>query len=372
MDFDMTTRETGVKEALKALFKDRPGDLGWPLDPADQAYKERIIEWIRRLVAVGYMDMGVLEAKNSIALVAAQEELAAFSPALYLTAEISARLVGRIASRIEDRGILKAIISGEALGTAAFSEANTSYDQNPPSAAAQLLGDSYIIHGSKSWVANAAIADWVACFAGLGERRGIFLIRGNEKGLSIGPGMKGYGLEGLTFHPVAFNGASSMKQSSLLGEAGDSIAYTLKLWEDQILTSLSLGLMQRAYDEALGHAKAYHSGGKPIIAYQEVGFKLAEMLTLLQTARLLAYRAAWMDDTNQREAAMLCRCAKVFCAETAEQISSEAMQILGARAIFGSSDAASSHMASGYSKIMGTSVERSRVNIGDGVLETGC
>lgn len=371
MDFDMTTRETGVKEALGALFKERPEGPGWPLEPSDPAYKEKIIGWMKRLSAAGYLELGVVGGKNSIALVAAQEELAAYCPGLYLTVEISARLVGRIASLLEDRRVLKEIISGEALGTAAFSEANTSYDQNRPSTSAQLSGDSYLINGSKTWVANAAIADWIACFATLGEKRGIFFVRGGEKGLTAGPGTTGQGLGGPTFHPLEFNGSSAKKQTSLI-EDGDPLALTLKLWEDQILISLSLGAMQRAYDEALSHAKAYYSGGKPIIAYQEVGFKLAEMLTLLQTARLLAYRAAWMDDTNQREARMLCRCAKVFCAETADQISSEAMQVLGTRALFASSDASSSLMAAKYAKIMGTSVERSRVSIGDGVLETGC
>jgi len=93
---------------------------------------------------------------------------------------------------------------------------------------------------------------------------------------------------------------------------GDEPLKALRMWEDKILTAGSLGLMHRCYKNALSYAKSHKSGNKPIIAYQEVGFKLAEMLTLLQTAQLLAYRAAWMAETNNKEANVGARCAKVF------------------------------------------------------------
>jgi alkylation response protein AidB-like acyl-CoA dehydrogenase len=126
--------------------------------------------------------------------------------------------------------------------------------------------------------------------------------------------------------------------------------------------------MQRSYNEALAFAKTHSSAGKPIIAHQEVGFKLAEMLTLLQTAQLLAYRAAWMDETDQREAEIVARCAKVFSSEASEKIAAEALQILGARGFFQECASAEDFKVSKYLQVSGTSSERSRVRIGDGVL----
>jgi len=141
------------------------------------------------------------------------------------------------------------------------------------------------------------------------------------------------------------------------------------MWEDQVLTAASLGLMRRSFDAALKYAKAHRSGGKPIIAYQEVGFKLAEMLTLFQTAQLLAYRAAWMSESENREADVLAHSAKVFCAESAEKITSEALQILGGKGYVRGNPVEAGYRDAKYIQIAGTSTEISRMKIGDWVLE---
>jgi len=119
----------------------------------------------------------------------------------------------------------------------------------------------------------------------------------------------------------------------------------------------------------LSYAKNHKSGNKPIIAYQEVGFKLAEMLTLLQTAQLLAYRAAWMAETVNRETSSLAHCAKVFCAESAEEVASQALQILGGHGYIGRNPVEEGYRNAKYLQIAGTSTEISRMKIADGVLK---
>jgi alkylation response protein AidB-like acyl-CoA dehydrogenase len=142
----------------------------------------------------------------------------------------------------------------------------------------------------------------------------------------------------------------------------------VRSWEDEILTAAGLGLMRSALDSAAEYARVHKSGGKPIIAYQEIGFKLAEMLTLLQTAQLLAYRAAWMAETGDQEAELLGHCAKVFCAESAERITSASMQILGQHGYLRGHPAEEGFRNAKYLQIAGTSTEISRVKIGDSVL----
>jgi len=115
-------------------------------------------------------------------------------------------------------------------------------------------------------------------------------------------------------------------------------------------------------------AKGHRSGNKPIIAYQEVGFKLAEMVTIFQTARLLAYRAAWMAEAGDREGAVLAHCAKVFCAESAEEVASHALQILGGQGYLSGNPAEEAYRDAKYLQIAGTSSEISRMKIADGVL----
>ena len=126
--------------------------------------------------------------------------------------------------------------------------------------------------------------------------------------------------------------------------------------------------MKQSMDEAKDFAKRHESGGKPIITYQEVGFKLAEMFTLFQTSQLLAYRAAWMDETGDREAVVVAHCAKVFCGESAEKIASEALQILGIKGFTSDNPAEEGFRNAKYLQIAGTSTEISRMKIAEGVL----
>jgi alkylation response protein AidB-like acyl-CoA dehydrogenase len=119
----------------------------------------------------------------------------------------------------------------------------------------------------------------------------------------------------------------------------------------------------------LAYVKSHHRDGKPLIAHQEVGFKLAEMLTLLQTSQLLAYRAAWMSETGDSEAALLGHCAKVFCSESAEEVSSQALQVLGKRGFIRDKSAEKGYLDAKYLQIAGIPSELARNKIGDELME---
>jgi len=126
--------------------------------------------------------------------------------------------------------------------------------------------------------------------------------------------------------------------------------------------------MKAAFEAARDYAKAHKSGGKPIIAYQEVGFKLAEMLTLFQTSQLFAYRAAWGADENPKDADSLTLSAKVFLTESAEKVASFALQILAGSGYQAGNAAERAFRCSKYLQIAGTSTEISRVKIGDAAM----
>ena len=147
-----------------------------------------------------------------------------------------------------------------------------------------------------------------------------------------------------------------------------SILDTLRLWENQILLGASLGLMKAAFESARDYAKTHRSGGKPIIAYQEVAFKLSEMLTLLQTSQLFAYRTAWTLETSRKDAESLMWCAKVFCTEAAEKVSGYSLQILAGSGFISGNPAEVAYRCAKYGQIAGTSTEISRVKIGDAAL----
>ncbi|NOZ02133.1 MAG: hypothetical protein GXP54_09625, partial [Deltaproteobacteria bacterium] len=149
------------------------------------------------------------------------------------------------------------------------------------------------------------------------------------------------------------------------GEAGD----WYRLRYDLCLADACAGLMHRALKDAAAFAGARTRGARAVISHQEVRFKLAEMLTLMQTCELLNQRARWMLDTGDHEAATLVGCARVFGAENAERVASDAMQITaGSGYVKGGVSERAYRDAKGLA-LAGTSVELSRMAIADELLE---
>ena len=131
---------------------------------------------------------------------------------------------------------------------------------------------------------NAPIADWIAVAANFSESHGgetgFLLLNRESDGLSLGPRLPTLGYRGTAVSALSVVDCQVPSDQVLGPLPTDDLLRTVRAWEDQVLTAASLGLIQRAYGTALKYAKEHRSGGKPIIAFQEIGFKLAEMLTL--------------------------------------------------------------------------------------------
>jgi len=244
-----------------------------------------------------------------------------------------------------------------------------SVENEPFKTTAERSGETFLLTGSKDYVINAPMADQIAVIARADEKLAVVLVKTESPGVTVGERYGRLGYEGVPSAPVHFDHVNVPAADVIDSLDPPDILGNLRRWEDQILTSASLGLMDRSFQMALDHAKKHNRGGKPIIAYQEVGFKMAEMLTIRQTARLLAYRAAWMDETGDPERDVLANCAKVFCAESAEQVASQGLQVLGANGLTRENPVEESYGAAKYLQIAGTSSEVSRMKIGDRILE---
>jgi alkylation response protein AidB-like acyl-CoA dehydrogenase len=306
--------------------------------------------------------------------VATRESLAAVAPSLFLSAEVSIRLFGRLISVYgtpdQKASILPAIQEGRLIGAVGLSETGMNIESSLETLAVPA-GPDFLVSGEKGHVVNAPIADWLAVAGKINDRLAFFLLRPEHEGLSMGRRLPTLGYDGVAVSSLSLQSCPVSSGSCLGPFEDDEPLRKVRSWEDEILTAAGLGLMRSALDSASQYAREHKSGGKPIIAYQEIGFKLAEMLTLLQTAQLLAYRAAWMAETGDRETEILGHCAKVFCAESAERITSASMQILGQQGYLRGNPAEEGFRNAKYLQIAGTSTEISRVKIGDSVLERG-
>jgi len=372
MNFDYPENQETLRSKLKELLD--------PAEPAASAtnaglgqrgLRTAFLRAMKKLSEAGYLSPGLRSGKNSEELLAVREVLAAMDPSLFLSAEASTRVFGRLVAIYGNENqkseILPALTEGRLIGALGLTEAGMNLAGNPIQTRGAKQGEGYRVSGTKGHVVNAPVADLIAVAGECDGGPAFFLIPNPADGLVIGERLQTLGYDGAVISPLTLLDCVAPPRCVLGPFPG--LFETVRGWEDEILTAASLGLMQRAFDAATQYAKVHRSGGRPIIAYQEVSFKLAEMLTLYQTARLLAYRAAWMSETENREAAVLARCAKVFCTEAAEKVGSGALQVLGQQGFVRGNPAEATYRDAKHLQVAGTSSEISRIAIGDLLLE---
>lgn len=371
MNFDFSDKEKAyfdqVREAMTTFAGERDlesGDLS--------TIRDNLAGALSVLAPLGYLKMGVSDKEEpvsgTLALMAAMEQLSRISPSIFLSVEMSSRLFGRIVNQWDSSDnrtpLVQQLMAGEVVGAVALSESTMNVENEPLATVGTRDGDRIVVSGAKNYVVNGLLADWFAVAGRLDDQAVIFLVERETPGLALTERMATMGYAGLTIGGLELDACrlpeSRVIQSLDLG--------TLKLWENQILIAAALGMMESSFETAKMYAKTHRSGGKPVIAYQEVGFKLSEMLTLYQTAQLYAYRAAWTADDNPKAADVLTLCAKVFCTEAAETVSGKALQVLAGDGYRSGGAAEQAYRCAKYGQIAGVSTEIARVKIGDAAL----
>ncbi len=220
------------------------------------------------------------------------------------------------------------------LGAFALTEPSSGSDAASLATQAIRDGRQYIINGYKTFITNAGIADLYVIFATVDISRGhrgitAFVVEKDTPGLVVGKKEKKMGIRGSHTATLAFEDMHVPVQNRL-GEEGEGFKIAMQTFERTRvhIAISSVGVARAAYEYALGYAQERIQFGKPIINYQGIGFKLADMATQIEAARLLTWQAAYLADQgrpNTKEASM----AKVFAADTAMKVTTEAVQILG-------------------------------------------
>ena len=374
MNYDFTEQEVtffaGLAEKISPLAAGRALDQS-----AAAASAEGLREVLTALAQTPYLRLGIepVEGLNGeLSLMGAMEVLASISPSAYLSVEASTRLFGRAigtwGSPEQKERFLKPLLEGAAIGALGLSEATMNIENEPLKTRGEKQGDAFVVSGRKQYVVNAPLADWIAVAGTCEDAPTLFLVQKEAAGLAVSPPLQTIGYEGGSIASLTLENCRIPAEHVIFPDARAPMPALLRRWEDQVLLGASLGLSKTAFEFARDHAKSHKSGEKPIIAYQEIGFKLAEMLTLFQTAQLLAYRAAWNLEIAAADADELVDCAKVFCTEAAEQIASEAMKILGGAGFTSGNPVEQAYRCAKYGQIAGTSTEIGRVKIGDAAL----
>jgi alkylation response protein AidB-like acyl-CoA dehydrogenase len=231
---------------------------------------------------------------------------------------------------------LPGIIKGDIIGCFGLTEPEAGSDAASISTTAVKKGDSWVLNGTKTFITNAPIADVALIFAyndkskGPGSGVTSFIVDTKTPGFSIGKPFDKMGFRGSPTSEI-FLDDCEVPESAVLGEVGKGFIQAMKTLEyGRIGMALaSLGIATACLEISNKYSKERKAFGKPINRYQEISFKLADMMIMSDVSRLMIYKAAWAKQVNDPEATILASCAKVFATESATQISSLAVQVHG-------------------------------------------
>jgi butyryl-CoA dehydrogenase len=229
---------------------------------------------------------------------------------------------------------LRPLASGAKLGAYGLTEAGAGSDSRGTRTRAHRDGDQWVLAGSKRFITNAGVADTYIVTAVTDRNTdsgkiSAFIVEADTPGFSIGRMEEKMGLHASNTGELLFDDCR-IPAENLLGDEGDGDRLFLKTLDGGRIGigAMALGLAQAAYEAASAYAKERQQFGRPIASFQGIAFKIADMATQIDAARLMVYRAAWLKDGDQpysTEAAM----AKLFASEVARQVTNDALQVHG-------------------------------------------
>jgi alkylation response protein AidB-like acyl-CoA dehydrogenase len=376
VNFDWTIEEKQLKQKVSAIF-DRDAIL--ELDELDRAETPEIRnttkQYLERLGQAGYLSVGVGPESRSetMRLIAGQEEISTASGALFLSVEVTARVFGGLLKGFGSSEPIKEITErleqGLLIGAVAVSESEENQSSGYVPTSIRADGDFCVLSGRKDFVTNAPVADFIAALAEAPGGQMIAVVDPASPGVAIGERLKTLGYDGLIVAGVNFKKVRVPKALTLGPFTDRKLLEFLSQIQDLVLTMTSVGLMKSTLASAKKYSDTHIRGGRPVNRFQEIRFKLADMVTLSQTAELLAYRAGWLYSVADSEAPTVLHCAKVFSSEAAEQVTSMAMQIMAGPGYLSGNPVERAYREAKYAAIAGTTSEVARMAIADDLLQ---
>lgn len=268
----------------------------------------------------------------------AVEELSRVCASTGVTLSAHTSLAGwplyKFGSEEQKQKYLRPLAQGEKIGAYGLTEPGSGSDAGGMRTTAVLDGDDYILNGSKIFITNGGVADTYVVFAltdpeSRQKGTSAFIVEKDFPGFSVGKKEKKLGIRSSPTTELVFEDCRVPKEN-LLGQEGEGFKIAMMTLDGgrNGIAAQAVGIAQGALDAAIDYAKEREQFGKPIARQQGIGFKLAEMATSVEAARLLTYQAAWLESNGLpygKESAM----SKLFAGDTAMKVTTEAVQVFG-------------------------------------------
>jgi len=300
-------------------------------------------EQIKKLGELGFMGMMVSPkyggaGMDTVSYVLAMEEISKVDASSSVVMSVNNSLVcwglETFGTEEQKEKYLRPLASGEIIGAFCLSEPEAGSDATSQSTTAIDKGDHYLLNGTKNWITNGSTASVYLVIAQTDvekKHKGInaFIVEKGAEGFVVGSKENKLGIRGSDTHSLMFTDVKVPKENRI-GEDGFGFTFAMKtLSGGRIgIASQALGIASGAYELALQYSKERKAFGKEISKHQAIAFKLADMATEIEAARLLCLKAAWLKDTGQNYDT-LGAMAKVFASETAMKTTVEAVQVHG-------------------------------------------
>ncbi len=344
MHFQLTEEHKMIVQAARDFARQQclPGVI--ERDEHQKFPKEQIMQ----LADLGFMGLMVSQAyggagMDTVSYVLAMEEISKVDASVSVCMSVNNSLVcwglEEYGNEEQKQKYLVPLAQGKKdgelyIGAFLLSEPEAGSDATSQRTTAEDNGDHYLLNGTKNWITNGNSASVYLVMAQTDPAKGskgitTFIVEKNWPGVSVGAKENKMGIRASDTHSILFNDVKVPKEN-MLGEVGFGFSFAMKtLAGGRIgIASQALGIASGAYELALAYSKERKAFGKEIMHHQAIQFKLADMATKVEAARLLCLKSAWEKD-NGIDYTLSSSMAKVYASEAAMWISTEAVQVHG-------------------------------------------
>ena len=339
MNFELTEEHLAVQQAARDFAQTEllPGVI------ERDEHQKFPAEQIKKMGELGFMAM-MVDPKwggggmDTISYVLAMEEISKIDASASVCMSVNNSLVcwglETFGSEDQKERYLRPLATGAAIGAFCLSEPEAGSDATSQQTTAFDQGDHYLLNGTKNWITNGNSASYYLVIAQTDVEKGhkginAFIVDKSWEGVTVGKKEDKLGIRGSDTHSIMFQDVKVPK-ANRIGEDGFGFKFAMKVLSGGRIgiAAQALGIASGAYELALKYSKERKAFGKEIMHHQAIAFKLADMATEIEAARMLCLKAAWLKDQHlnyDRASAM----AKLFASETAMKTTVEAVQVHG-------------------------------------------
>ncbi|WP_323348221.1 acyl-CoA dehydrogenase [Arcicella sp. LKC2W] len=339
LNLDLTEEHLAVQQAARDFAQTEllPGVI----ERDDKEYFPE--ELVRKMGELGFLGMMVSPeygggGMDTVSYVLAMEELSKIDASASVMVSVNNSLVcyglEAFGTEAQKQKYLVPLAKGEIIGAFALSEPEAGSDATSQHTIAEDMGDYYLLNGTKNWITNGGRASVYLVMAQTHPELGhkginCLIVEKGMEGFQIGKKEQKLGIRGSDTHSLMFTDVKVPKENRI-GADGFGFKFAMSTLNGGRIgiASQALGIASGAYELAVKYSKERKSFGKPICEHQAIQFKLSDMATNIEAARLLCFKAA-LDKDNHRDYVKSAAMAKLFCSQVAMDTTIEAVQVHG-------------------------------------------